>query len=134
MALDINAFSLPVRLRGRVLHAGKSSLAALKRRLPRQNRIAVLIEKDEDIATRQVLLRAAAHFSGISGVTFVLRSFRLTLLNVGLLCLRFDGVLVSGGYGEAVKLLGRLLPTYDLDPRREPNAMWNWHYAISLSS
>src|SRR6516165_8016200 len=133
-AQRINAFALSLRLRNRALHAGKCSLAMLKRMLPRRKRVAVLIEKNEDIATRQILQRAAEHFCGIGGVTFEIRSFQPTLLNIGLFYLRFEGVLLSGGYRDMAELFARMLPTYDVDPRREPDAMWNWHYVISVVS
>ena len=134
MAVDINTFSFPVKLRSRVFRAGKCSLAMLKRTLPRRNRVAVLIQNDEDFATRQILQRAAEHFSSIGGITFKISSFEPTLLNIGLFHFRFDGVLLSGGYRDMAGLFARMLPTYDVDPRKEPNAMWNWHYVISAVS
>jgi hypothetical protein len=133
-AQRINAFTLSLRLRNRALHAGKCSLAMLKRTVPHRNRVAVLIENDEDFATRQILHRVAAHFSGIGGVTFKISSFEPTLLNIVLFHFRFDGVLLSGGYRDMAGLFARMLPTYDVDPRGEPDAMWNWHYVISAVS
>jgi hypothetical protein len=130
----ISDTALLLGLRSRVLHAGKYSLVELKRMLPRRNRVAVLIEKEEDITARQVLRRAAEHFSGVSDVTFKIRSCQATMLNVGMIYLQFDGVLVSGSYRGMAGVFARLLPTYDVDPRREPNAMWNWHYMISALS
>jgi hypothetical protein len=130
----INVFARSLRLRNRALHAGKCSLAMLKRMLSRRKLVAVLIEKDEDIATRQILQRASEHFSGIGGVTFQIRSFEPRLLNLGLFYLHFDGVLLSGGYRDMAELFARILPTHDVDPRREPDAMWHWHDVISAVS
>jgi hypothetical protein len=106
-------------------------LTGLRRTLPGRNRVAVLIDERAATPTRGILRRAAEHFSGINGITFEIVSCKRTLFTAALLFFRFSGLLVSGRHRQKTNLLSILLPTYDVDPQREPNAMWGWHYIIS---
>jgi hypothetical protein len=92
--------------------------------------VAVLVDEDAASSVRQVLQRAADHFSGISNITFELIRHKPTLLTTGMLYSRFGGLLVSGRHRQGSGLLSRLLPTYDVDPQSQPNAMWGWHNII----
>jgi hypothetical protein len=97
--------------------------------------VAVLAEPSTPPASLKILHRAANTFSGTDGIKFCVLSRQLSTIALRALYLRFAGVLVTGGYRNAIYVLPtRLLPIWPVDPLLDPLAMWNWHNVISALS
>jgi hypothetical protein len=130
-----SSFQTPKQHRRALKQTLKKTLVGLSHALPGRKHVAVLAEPNTPSASLKILHRAANTFSGTDGIKFFVLSQQLSTVALRALYLRFAGVLVTGGYRDAINILPtRLLPIWGVDPLLDPMAAWGWHNVVSALS